>query len=209
MSFSLGNLFWDSFTNHNTGNYLRHGINNTTSQRPGKREHDYRRRFADVSFPGFSWGRGTSVHRPIECKMYLEIQQKRRLVAFQNRPCSPPWRKQPGLSSSKDDFLMKIFPSATKRKLSILLNFLFRFLVFLRCFFNPEIQNSCLKTSAWWLRGSHLVENGYPSLRSPNMVKVNVDEHWARGTRFNTLWVSAWTVSRSCKEVQADIKTIL
>ena len=78
LSFSLGNLFWDSFTNHNTGNHLRHGINITTSQRPGKREHDYRRRFVDVSSPGFSWGRWTSVHRPIECKMYLEIQQKRR-----------------------------------------------------------------------------------------------------------------------------------
>ena len=33
LSFSPGNLFWGSFTNHNTGNYLRHGINNTTNQR--------------------------------------------------------------------------------------------------------------------------------------------------------------------------------
>ena len=30
---------------------------------PGKREHDYRRRFTDVSSPDFSRGRGTSVHR--------------------------------------------------------------------------------------------------------------------------------------------------
>ena len=33
LSFFLGNLFWDSFSNHNTGNYLRHGINITTNQR--------------------------------------------------------------------------------------------------------------------------------------------------------------------------------
>ena len=33
LSLSSGNLFWGSFTNHNTGNYLRHGINITTNQR--------------------------------------------------------------------------------------------------------------------------------------------------------------------------------
>ena len=52
------------------------------------------------------------------------------------------------------------------------------------------MQNSCLKTSAWWSRSSHFVENGYPSLRFPNMVKVNIYEHWTRVTRFNPLWVS-------------------
>ena len=30
---SFPGVFWDSFTNHNTGNYLRHGINITTNQR--------------------------------------------------------------------------------------------------------------------------------------------------------------------------------
>ena len=38
--------------------------------------------------------------------------------------------KKTRLNSSKDDFLMKSFPSSTKRKLSILLNFLFPFFVF-------------------------------------------------------------------------------
>ena len=33
LSFSLGNLFWGSFTNYNTGNYLRRGVNSTTNQR--------------------------------------------------------------------------------------------------------------------------------------------------------------------------------
>ena len=48
---------------------------------------------------------------------------------------------------------------------------------------------------AWWSRGSHFVENGYPSLRFPNMVKMNIHEHWTRVTRFNPLWVSAITHS--------------
>ena len=55
------------------------------------------------------------------------------------------------------------------------------------------MQNSCLKTSAWWSRSSHFVENGYPSLRFQNMVKVNIHEHWTRVARFNPLWVSAYT----------------
>ena len=33
LRFSPGTLFWDSFTNHNTGNYSRHGIDITTNQR--------------------------------------------------------------------------------------------------------------------------------------------------------------------------------
>ena len=33
LSLSLGNLFRDSFTNHNTGNHLRHDIKITTNQR--------------------------------------------------------------------------------------------------------------------------------------------------------------------------------
>ena len=61
----------------------------------------------------------------------------------------------------------------------------------LTVFFNLEMQNSYLKTSACWSRGSHFVENGYLSLRFPNMLKVNIHEHWTRVTRFNPLWVSA------------------
>ena len=52
------------------------------------------------------------------------------------------------------------------------------------------MQNSYLKTSASWLHGSHFVENGYPSLWFPNVVKVNIHEHWTQVTRFNPLWVS-------------------
>ena len=52
------------------------------------------------------------------------------------------------------------------------------------------MQNSCLKTSAWWLRSGQFVENGFPSLRFPNMVKMNIYKHWTRVRRFNPLWVS-------------------
>ena len=56
---------------------------------------------------------------------------------------------------------------------------------------NLEMQNSGLKTTAWWSRGSYFVENRHPYLRFPNMVKVNFQEHWTRVTRFNPLiWVS-------------------
>ena len=71
------------------------------------------------------------------------------------------------------------------------------------------MQNSCLKTSAWWSRGSHFVESGYPSLRFPNMVKVNIHEHWTRVTRFNPLWVSGSTQSTYNKPEQQNIKVIV
>ena len=115
----------------------------------------------------------------IECKMYLKIQQKLRWLGCISKQTMGSAVKKTRLNSSKDDFLMKSFPFSTKRKLSILLNFLFR------CIFNLEMQNSCLKTSAWWSRSSHFVENGYPSLRFSNMVKMNIHEHWTRVTRFN------------------------
>ena len=69
----------------------------------------------------------------IECKMYLRIQQKLGKTSL-------PWLhfktdqrsvvKKTRLNSSKEDFLMKSFPSSTKRKLSILFNFLSPFFVF-------------------------------------------------------------------------------
>ena len=101
----------------------------------------------------------------IECKMYLKIQQKLRWLGCISKQTMGSAVKKTRLNSSKDDFLMKSFPFSTKKKLSILLNFLFPFFVFYRCIFNLEMQNSCLKTSAWWSRSSHFVENGYPSLK--------------------------------------------
>ena len=41
--------------------------------------------------------------------------------------------------------------------------------------------------------------NGYPSLRFPNMVKVNIQEHWTWVTRFNPLWISGYLLNSSSK----------
>ena len=66
----------------------------------------------------------------IECKMYLKIQQKLHCLGCISKQTMRSVVKKTRLNSSKDDFLMKSFPSSTKRKLSILLNFLFPFFVF-------------------------------------------------------------------------------
>ena len=68
LSFSPGNLFWGSFTNHNTGNYLREGINITTNQRlsPTFRGKGNTIIVGDSQTsppPIFPEGGGTSVHR--------------------------------------------------------------------------------------------------------------------------------------------------
>ena len=66
----------------------------------------------------------------IECTMYLKIQQKRRSLGYISKQTMGSAVKKTRLNSSKDDFLMKSFRFSTKRKLSILLNFLFPFFVF-------------------------------------------------------------------------------
>ena len=69
------------------------------------------------------------------------------------------------------------------------------------------MQNSCLKTSAWWSRGSHFVENGYLLLRFPNMVKVNIYIHKHRTpvTRFNPWWVSGYSQHRRWKKKASSV----
>ena len=49
------------------------------------------------------------------------------------------------------------------------------------------MENAGLKTTSWWSLGCHFTENGYPSLRYPNMAKVNIHEHRTRVTRFKPL----------------------
>ena len=70
------------------------------------------------------------------------------------------------------------------------------------------MQNSCLKTSAWWSLSSHFVENGYPSLRFPNMVKMNIHKHWTLVTRFNPLWVSGLREIKPAKPTNQSVRTI-
>ena len=66
----------------------------------------------------------------IERKMYLKIQQKLHCLGCISKQTMRSVEKKTSLNSSKDNFLMKSFPSSTKRKLSILSTFLFPFFVF-------------------------------------------------------------------------------
>ena len=68
LNFSPGNLFWGSFTSHNTGNYFRQGINVTTNERlsPTFRGNGNTIIVGDSQtspLPIFPEGEGTSVHR--------------------------------------------------------------------------------------------------------------------------------------------------
>ena len=68
LRFSPGNLFWGSFTKHNTGNYLRHGINITINQRlsltfRGNGNTIIVGDSQTSPLPIFPEGGGTSVHR--------------------------------------------------------------------------------------------------------------------------------------------------
>ena len=97
----------------------------------------------------------------IDCKMYLKIQQKLHCLGCISKQTMRSVEKKTRLNSSKDDFLMKSFPSSTKKKKwAFFRAFSFLFLSFSGVFFNLEMQNSILKTSAWWSRGSHLLKMG-------------------------------------------------
>ena len=105
LSFSPGNLFWGSFTNHNNGNYLRHGINITTNQRlsPTFRGNGNTIIVGDSQtspLPIFPEGGGTSVHRlnkerfkyplPWENKIILKPHPKAKKKNRQSYPHSTP-----------------------------------------------------------------------------------------------------------------------
>ena len=130
----------------------------------------------------------------IECKMYLKNFTA--LVAFQNRPCAPSWRKQGWIPRRTISWWKASLPPQ-KENWAFFWTFSFHFLS-LTVYFNLETQNSGLKATARWShsesRGSHCIENGYPSLRFPNMAEVNIHVHGTRGIRFNPLlWVSEET----------------
>ena len=66
-----GNLFWGSFTNHNTANYMGHGINITTNQRlsptfQGNGNTIFVGDSQTFALPIFPEGGGTSVHRLLD-----------------------------------------------------------------------------------------------------------------------------------------------
>ena len=88
LSFSPGNLFRGSFTNHNTGNYMRHGINITTNQRlyPTFRGNGNKIINGDSqtsSLPIFPEGGGTSVHSLVY-KRPLRLCMRNKLLRSAN-----------------------------------------------------------------------------------------------------------------------------
>ena len=81
----------------------------------------------------------------VECKMYLKIQQNVRRFGCISKQTMGSVVKKTRLNSSKVDFLMESFPFSTKRKLSILLNFLFPFFVFNGVFLTVKCRTLVLK----------------------------------------------------------------
>ena len=70
----------------------------------------------------------------------------------QNKPSTPIRRVETRLNSSKDNFIAKSFRLSTKRKLSILLNFLFPFVSFIGVFSILKCKTLVLKTTTSWSR---------------------------------------------------------
>ena len=83
--------------------------------------------------------------------------------------------KKTRLNSSKDDFLMKSFPSPQKESRAFFWTFSFHFLSFNSVFLTLKCRTLVLK-HLHGDGGSHFVENGYASLMFLNMVKVNIHE---------------------------------
>ena len=76
----LWNLFWDSFTNHKTENYLRHGINITTNQMLSLMFRGNGNTINDGDSqtslsPIFSEGSGASVHRLTKTSSRVKIMK--------------------------------------------------------------------------------------------------------------------------------------
>ena len=76
----------------------------------------------------------------------------------QNKPSTPIRRVETRLNSSKDNFIAKSFRLSTKRKLSILLNFLFPFVSFIGVFSILKCKTFVLETTTSWSRASHFVD---------------------------------------------------
>ena len=83
----------------------------------------------------------------------------------QAKRSDPPWRKQDWIPRN-DNFIAKSSRLPTKRKLSILLNFLFSFVSFIRRTFNLEIPNLVFSAPAtcWWITLSKVSNPPLPPL---------------------------------------------
>ena len=92
----------------------------------------------------------------IEYGMYLKCFQKPRCLGwFKTSQALLSAVHKTRLNSSKDNFIAKSFRLSTKRKLSILLNFLFPFVSFIGVFSILKCKTLVLKTTTWWTRASY------------------------------------------------------
>ena len=111
----------------------------------------------------------------IECKMYPKIQQKLRCVTVwlhfkTDHALLPLWRKLGWILWRTISWWKASAPFPYKKKTELSFELSLSIFCLLTVYFNLEMQNSGLKTTAWWSRGSHFVENGYSSVW--NMVKA-------------------------------------
>ena len=94
----------------------------------------------------------------IEYGMYLKCLQKPRCLGwFKTSQALLSAVHKTKLNSSKDNFIAKSFRLSTKRKLSILSNFLFLFVSFIGVFSILKCKTLVFKTTTSWTRASHLV----------------------------------------------------
>ena len=82
--------FWDSFTNHNTGNYLRHGIKLTANQRlsPTLRENQNAIKDGATEKSFFFWGKGAAAHKlVVSSKFVLHSVKNGAIRTIYRRSC--------------------------------------------------------------------------------------------------------------------------
>ena len=126
----------------------------------------------------------------IEYGMYLKCLQKPRCLGwFKTSQALLSAVHKTRLNSSKDNFIAKSFRLSTKRKLSILLNFLFPFVSFIGVFSILKCKTLVLKTTTWWTRASHFVD-GWHLLRC----QIRFFPHPLNGWHDHWTFVGEWGV---------------
>ena len=125
------------------------------------------------------------------------------MAVFQNRLCATPWRKQGWIPRRTISWWKASLPPQ-KEIWAFFRTFSFHFLSFNGVFLSLKCRTLALKHLHGVIARQPFVENGYLSLRFPNMVKVNIHEHWTRVSRFNPLWVSDNSQSHSANVFRVD-----
>ena len=99
------------------------------------------------------------------------------LVAFQNRPCVSPWRKQGWIPRRTISWEKAPLPPQ-KENWAFFWTFNFHFLAFNGVFLTLRCRTLVLKPLHGYRTAALLLNNGYPLLRFPNMVNNNYSPKW-------------------------------